>query len=58
MSKTTTQPKNSNLIYMIDPMFWNINRLLNRPKLTKMILQETLVLSITCHMTESKIFMC
>ena len=25
-SELTTQPKNNNLYYMIDPIFWNINQ--------------------------------
>ena len=29
ISKITTQPKNNNLHHMIDPVFWNINRLFN-----------------------------
>ena len=50
-SEITTQPKNNNLDYMIDPTFKNINSLFVffHSKMVPMILQEILLIGITCH---------
>ena len=49
-SQTTTQTKNSNLDYLIDPAFRNINRLFILSfKNGSNIQQEILLISVTCH---------
>ena len=45
-----TQPKNNNLDYLIDPTFTNVNRLFVFSfKMVMTMLQEILLMSITCH---------
>ena len=48
-SEITTQPKNNNLDYLIDPAFRIIIRLFFHLKMVIIILQEILLISITCH---------
>ena len=50
-SEITIQPKNNNLDYLIHPTFRNINRLFVffHSKMVAIILQEILLISITCH---------
>ena len=49
-SEITTQPKNNNLDYLIDPPFRNINRLFELySKMVIMILREILLINITFH---------
>ena len=48
-SEITTQTKNNNLDYLIDPIFRNINRLYFRSKIVAIILEEILLMNITNH---------
>ena len=49
-SEITTRPKSNNLDYLINATFRNINRLfVFHSKIVKMILQEFILMSITCH---------
>ena len=49
-SEITTQTKNNNLDYLIDPTSTNINRFLHFcSKMVTMILQEILLINITYH---------
>ena len=51
----TTQQKNNNLDYLIDPTFRNINRLFAFSfEKVAMILQEILLVSIACHQQNKK----
>ena len=45
-SEIKTQPKNSNLDYLVDPTFRNLKRFL---KMVIMTPQEILLINITCH---------
>ena len=49
-SEVTTQPKNNNLDYLIDPTFTNINNCLYfHSKTVIMFLGDTFFMIITCH---------
>ena len=49
-SEVTTQPKNNDLDYLIDPTFRSINNCLYfHSKIVMMILREIILISITCH---------
>ena len=57
-SEITTLPKNNNLDFMIDLTYRNTNRLsIPSLKLAIMTLQKILLVSIKCHLLESKILM-
>ena len=57
-SEITTLPKNNNLDFMIDLTYRNTNRLsIPSLKLAIMTLQKNSLVSIKCHLLESKILM-
>ena len=49
-SEITTQPKNNNLDYLIDPTFRTlVDCLYFHSKIVTIILRETFLMNITCH---------